>query len=222
MGDPGKIASGRDSARLISFTRRKFEGFPLTFADASRLSLIARSPLIAQGQARHEPTVDDLLAAHADAVYRYALRLTREPQAAQDLSQETLLRGWRARKSLREPAAARVWLLRIATNLHRDHCRVARRVEPLNEEPADLHVIAGGAIEHRECVERALAALDALPPRQRQAMHLITIEQLSQQEAADILGISVDALKASLSLARRQLREKLKDVYDDIRGARAT
>ena len=90
----------------------------MTFADASRLSLIARSPLIAQGQARHEPTVDDLLAAHADAVYRYALRLTREPQAAQDLSQETLLRGWRARKSLREPAAARVWLLRIATNLH--------------------------------------------------------------------------------------------------------
>jgi RNA polymerase sigma-70 factor, ECF subfamily len=210
-----------ESIRLISFARRNFEGFPLTFAGARRLSLIARSPLIALGHPEHEPTVDDLLAAHADAVYRYALRLTREPQAAQDLSQETLLRGWRARGSLREPAAARVWLLRIATNLHRDQCRAARRVEQLTEEPIDLRVIAPDALAHRECVGRALAALDALPTRQRQAMHLITIEQISHQEAAGVLGVTADALKASLSLARRQMRERLRDIYDDIRGARS-
>jgi RNA polymerase sigma-70 factor (ECF subfamily) len=193
----------------------------LTFAGARRLSLIARSPLIAQGNPEHEPTVDDLLAAHADAAYRYALRLTRDPQAAQDLAQEALLRAWRARGSLREAAAARVWLLRITTNLHRDSCRAARRAEPLVDDPADLRVVSDVAIEHRECVERVLAALDELPPRQRQAMHLITIEQLSQQEAAEVLEITVDALKASLSLARRQMREKLKDVYDDIRGVRS-
>ena len=221
MGGPGKMASGRDSVRLILFARHNFEGFPLTFAGARRLSLIARSPLIAQGQARHEPTVDDLLAAHADAVYRYALRLTREPQAAQDLAQETLLRGWRARKSLREPAAARVWLLRIATNLHRDQCRAARHVQKLTEEPIDLRAVAPEALEHRESVERALAALDALPTRQRQAIHLITIEQLSHQEAAAVLGVTADALKASLSLARRQMRETLRDIYDDVRGTRS-
>jgi RNA polymerase sigma-70 factor (ECF subfamily) len=220
MGRPGKMAGDGDSACLNSLARREFWGFPLTFAGARRLSLIARSPLIAQGHPEHEPTVDDLLAAHADAVYRYALRLTREPQAAQDLSQETLLRGWRARGSLREPAAARVWLLRIATNLHRDRCRRAQATEPMSAEPVDAKSPAAEDLEHRECVERALAALSELPPRQRQAMHLITIEQLSQQQAADVLGVSVDALKASLSLARRQMRERLKDVYDDLRGAR--
>jgi RNA polymerase sigma-70 factor (ECF subfamily) len=75
-------------------------------------------------------------------------------------------------------------------------------------------------LEQRECVQRALAALDALPPRQRQVMHLVTIEQLTHQDAAAVLEITVEALKASLSVARRAMREKLKDIYDEVRGAR--
>jgi RNA polymerase sigma-70 factor (ECF subfamily) len=76
-------------------------------------------------------------------------------------------------------------------------------------------------LEHRECVQRALAVLDTLPARQREVMHLITIEQLSQQQAAEVLGVSVEAVKASLSLARQQMRDKLRDIYDDLRGAQA-
>jgi RNA polymerase sigma-70 factor, ECF subfamily len=171
------------------------------------------------GQPRQDSPVDDLLAPHADAVYRYALRLTRNPSSAQDLVQETLLRGWQSRGKLRAAEAARVWLLRIATNLHRDQCRSWRATEPLVAEPADRIATVGGRLDQRECVEQALAALDELPPRQRQVMHLITIEQLTQEEAADVLDITVDALKSSLSQARRQMRERLKDIYDDIRGA---
>lgn len=166
--------------------------------------------------------MDDLLAPHADAVYRYALRLTRNATAAQDLMQETLLRGWQSRGKLRAAGAARVWLLRIATNVHRDQCRSGRTTEPLVAEPADGAAVAvSGRLDQRECVERALAALDELPPRQRQVMHLVTIEQLTQEQAAEVLGITVDALKSSLSQARRQMRERLKDIYDDIRGARS-
>jgi RNA polymerase sigma-70 factor (ECF subfamily) len=76
-------------------------------------------------------------------------------------------------------------------------------------------------MEQRECVARALAALDELPQRQRQVMHLVTIEQLSQEAAAEVLEISVEAVKASLSLGRRAMREKLKDIYDDVCGTRA-
>jgi RNA polymerase sigma-70 factor (ECF subfamily) len=163
--------------------------------------------------------VDDLLAPHADAVYRYALRLTRNAAGAQDLMQETLLRGWKSRGKLRAAGAARVWLLRIATNLHRDQCRSGRATEPLVAEPTDREAAVAGRLNQRECVERALAALDELPPRQRQVMHLITIEQLTQEQAAAVLDITVDALKSSLSQARRQMRERLKDIYDDLRGA---
>jgi len=164
--------------------------------------------------------LDDLVAAHADAVYRYALRLARDPQQAQDLAQETLLRGWQSRHKLREPAAARVWLLRIATNLQRDRLRTARIDLPLVGEEPDRRTGGGRRLEEQENVQRALAALDELPPRQRQVMHLVTIEQLSHDDAAAVLGITATALKASLSAARRQMREKLKDIYDEIRGAR--
>jgi RNA polymerase sigma-70 factor, ECF subfamily len=196
------------------------DGIPLTTGRLIRLSLVARSWPIGQGQPRHEHPVDELLASHADAVYRFALRLTRDPQTAQDLSQETLLRGWQSRARLREAGAARVWLLRIAANLHRDQWRTKRVTEPILADPPDGQPTAAGQLEHKECVERALAALDGLPPRQRQAMHLVTIEQLTHQQAAEVLGISVDALKSNLSLARRRLREQLKDLYEEIRGTR--
>jgi RNA polymerase sigma factor (sigma-70 family) len=206
----------------------------LTNSRTARHSLVAR---LAAGSLPAEPPdaalaasvqgtkgqnpVDDLVANHADAVYRYALRLTRNTQQAEDLTQETLLRGWKQRAKLREAAAARVWLLRIATNVHRDGIRAAR---PCVNLPAELaETTQRGATrrtEQRECVERALAALDDLPARQRQVMHLITIEQLNHEDAAAVLEISVEALKASLSLARHAMREKLKDIYDDVRGAR--
>jgi RNA polymerase sigma-70 factor (ECF subfamily) len=157
--------------------------------------------------------VDELVAAHADAIYRYALRLTRNTQHAEDLTQETLLRGWQRRATLRDAAAARVWLLRIATNLHRDGLRAARPLAPYPPAEAGSPRLGVEArMEQRECVARALAALDELPARQRQVMHLVTIEQLSHQHAAAVLEISVEALKASLSLARREMREKLKDI----------
>jgi RNA polymerase sigma-70 factor, ECF subfamily len=177
-------------------------------------------PAPVQGQRGTEQPVDELLASHAEAVYRYALRLTRDGPAAQDLAQETLLRGWQARGKLREPAAARIWLLRIATNLHRDNWRSRQPTEPLTRDPVDLRPCETERIDDSECVERALAALDELPPRQRQAMHLITIEQLTHKDAAEVLGITVDALKANLSLARRRMRERLKDVYEESRSVR--
>jgi RNA polymerase sigma-70 factor (ECF subfamily) len=165
--------------------------------------------------------VDDFVAVHADAVYRYALRLTRNTQQAEDLTQETLLRGWKQRAKLREPAAARVWLLRIATNLHRDGLRSHRDAVPLTAEAVDA---GRTGIEHRteqrECVQRALAALDELPARQRQVIHLVTVEELSLEDAAAVLEITAAAVKSSLSLARQAMRVKLKDIYDDLRGMR--
>jgi RNA polymerase sigma-70 factor (ECF subfamily) len=169
--------------------------------------------------------VDDLVASHCDAVYRYALRLTRSPQEADDLTQETLLRGWQHRRKLRDLGAARMWLLKITTNLHRDGVRARRKLPPLQFEASSPHPgLQGpgveGRLEQQECVARALTALDRLPARQRQVMHLVTIEQLSSEATAEVLRISVEAVKASLSLARQAMREMLRDVYEDICGTR--
>jgi RNA polymerase sigma-70 factor (ECF subfamily) len=138
------------------------------------------------------------------------------------LAQETLLRGWRNRDKLRDPHVARVWLLRIATNLWMDHLRRARlRPRVLESEPPCPRPTAAAISQERENVERALAAMDSLSPRQRQVMYLTTCEELSHGEVAEILGIELPAVKASLSLARKEMRRRLRDVYEQVCGRQA-
>ena len=71
-----------------------------------------------------------------------------------------------------------------------------------------------------ENVRLALAAMDELPPRQRQVLYLVTCEQLTQDEVAEVLGIGESAVKANLSLARKEMRERLKDLYHEVCGRR--
>jgi RNA polymerase sigma-70 factor (ECF subfamily) len=202
---------------------------PLTYAESIRLWLLARAAdrLVPATAARElEPTVTpdpfDTIEAHVGSVYRYALRLTRKADAAEDLTQETLLRGWRNRRQLRDERLARVWLLRIATNLWNDELRKAtHRTHPLAVEPPCPRPLPTVVSNERENVRLALAAMDELPPRQRQVLYLTTCEQLGHSDVAAILGISETAVKANLSLARKEMRRRLKDVYVEVCGRRA-
>lgn len=149
-------------------------------------------------------------------VYRFALRLTRDRHEAEDLAQETFLRGWGHRAALRDPAAARTWLFGIAVNLWRSRLRrrrTARQGLESSEEAGlgrvrlpDQDAIA------REDVARVLQAMDALPDRQREVLYLHACEALSLPQIAEVLGIHPGAVKASLSLARKRLRRQLKDL----------
>ncbi len=160
-----------------------------------------------------------MLAAHVDSVYRYALRITRDVEQAEELTQETMLRGWRNRKSLNDPSAAKSWLLRIATNQWTDQIRRNQRQPHQLVEPSTIpNPNAKSTLEQQESAHRALAALDRLPPRQRQVMHLITIEQLSHAEVAEVLATTAAAVKANLAAARKTLRMQLKDLYDELQG----
>ncbi len=206
----------------------------MTSPDAIRLWLIAdrdasrrtanlrESSHSATPAARTEATVTPLVEEHIAAVYRYALRLAGRADVAEELAQETMLRAWRHRARLREPRAARLWLLRIAGNLWTDQLRRKRfRPQALEAEPPCPGPSPGRAAGERENVQRALAAMDELPPRQRQVMYLATCEGLSHAEVAEVLGIDEGAVKSNLSLARRELRRRLKDVYDEVCGRRA-
>ena len=220
--------------------------FPLTSARFTRLSLRARAliaplgvrPLPAQcapsglfAESKSEPSksesskseqavntqLDATLAANLDVVYRYALRLTRNPEQAQDLTQETMLRGWRSRHTLHDEAVAKNWLLRIATNLWTDQLRqVPHKPQLLVEPPTCTELSTSQKLIQQESVQQALAALDALPPRQRQVMYLITVEQLPHAEVAEILSLTAQAVKANLAAARKTLRTQLQDLYEEL------
>jgi RNA polymerase sigma-70 factor (ECF subfamily) len=164
----------------------------------------------------------DVVEVHVPSVYRYALRLAGRSDLAEDLTQETMLRAWQSRGKLRDPRVARVWLLRIATNLWNDHLRKAKfRPRVLECEPPCPRPTPAAISDERENVMLALAAMDQLPPRQRQVLFLSTCEGLSQAEVAEVLDIGLPAVKANLSLARKEMRRRLSDVYQEVCGVRA-
>ncbi len=163
----------------------------MTSAESLRLWLVAglngdrkpatptQLPPPAQDAARIEPTVTqfpldgpvDGIEEHVGTVYRYAIRLAGRPDLAEDLTQEALLRAWRGRNKLRDPQVARVWLLRIVSNVWTDHLRQARfRPRLLETEPACPRRPLAEVTEGREAVARAMAVMDELPTRQRQVI----------------------------------------------------
>jgi RNA polymerase sigma-70 factor (ECF subfamily) len=159
---------------------------------------------------------------HVETVYRYALRLAGRTDVAEDVAQETLLRGLRNQNKLRDQRVTRVWLLRIATNVWTDHLRKSKfKPRALDAEPPCPGRSLSELQEERDSVRLALAAMDELPPRQRQVMYLITVEELSHTEVAEVLGINSAAVKSNLSAARKEMRRRLKDVYEPVRGRAA-
>jgi RNA polymerase sigma-70 factor, ECF subfamily len=149
-------------------------------------------------------------------VYRFALRLTGSRQEAEDLTQDTFLRAWPRRGRLRDANAVRVWLLTIAKNLWNDRLRRKgrrpTRVEPLQEDHQSTAVAADRMLIVREDIRRVLEAMDSLPARQRDVLHLHACDGFSLGEIATVLGISVEAAKASLCEARKRLRRRFREI----------
>ncbi len=141
-------------------------------------------------------------------VLAYLTRLISDPQAAEDLCQETFikaLRGWEAR----DPNASVIaWLYRIATNTAYDHLRRRRRIRftqlvDTDQPPSGAHSMES-RLDEEEPVQRALAEL---PPIYRLPLVLHSCEGHSTQEIADALGCSNSAVKTRLFRARERFRQ---------------
>lgn len=161
----------------------------------------------------------NLLQEYVPRVYRFALRLTHDAHAAEDLTQETFLRAWQRLGLLHHPQAVRVWLFRIAANLWRDQVRHGRlpvaKAGPLPEHYASGVQAVERTVDDQDDLRRALEAMETLPARQREVLYLIACEDLSIAEVSVVLEISTAAVKANLSVARKKLRHELKDLYED-------
>jgi RNA polymerase sigma-70 factor, ECF subfamily len=158
--------------------------------------------------------------AHADAMYRLALRLARNPADAEDLVQETFARALRAWGGFAGGTDLRAWLLRILRNTFLDRHRQARR-HPVeggfdeaedastageawlrgDSEPEQLRAVLAAELE---------AALRELPEAAR-TLILLDQEGLSEAELALVLGCAVGTVKSRLWRARARLRQRLAD-----------
>jgi len=138
---------------------------------------------------------------------RYARSLTRDETHAEDLVQDTLVRAYERRGSFRSGGNLRGWLLAILHNIfidgRRRHMVEARRLE---EASALADTAALPEQDARIRLEQIKAAFLRLPDEQRAALHLVAIEGLPYQEAADALGIPLGTLMSRLGRARTALR----------------
>ena len=149
-------------------------------------------------------------------VFRFALRLTGSRQEAEDLVQETFLRAWRRRSQLRDPNATAPWLFTIAKNLWDDRLRHKARRPAAFEPLDDNQQSTASGPDHDLAVQddlcRVLEAMNSLPARQREVLHLSGCEGLSVREISQVLGITSDAVKASLCEARKRLRRQFRGI----------
>src|SRR5206468_2626888 len=157
---------------------------------------------------------ETIVGAHHSEIYRYLRRVTSRPTEAEDLSQETFLRAYRAYRTLGPDANVRAWLFAIATNLSRNHFRSEKRRRVAHqavstarreadpEGPEDEAVFS----EARTLIE---ATVRGLPLKQRLAFIMRKIHDLEYEAIGRSLDCSAESARAHVFQALRKIRLSL-------------
>jgi RNA polymerase sigma-70 factor, ECF subfamily len=160
-------------------------------------------------------------ALHQRELYGMALRITRNPDHAGDLVQETLLRAMVAHESFLPGSNLRAWLLRILTNAFINGYRKRRRHQRLTtERPGDaLTAFYGDDTDHQPDVETELTenqlgdevstALEKLGPQYREVVERADLRGEKYRDIADSLHVPIGTVMSRLFRARRELETEL-------------
>jgi RNA polymerase sigma-70 factor (ECF subfamily) len=176
--------------------------------------------LLADARAGDKQALETLLERHQAQVYRFGMKMCRDPEDAKDVLQETLLAMARSVRDFRGASSISTWLYTIA----RSFCikkRKRSKFAPQEERSLDTDAVAEAtplaaasdqpdeALAGRE-VERALEeAIAGLDPMYREVLLLRDAEGLTAPEVAEVLGLTVQAVKSRLHRARLSVRERV-------------
>jgi RNA polymerase sigma factor (sigma-70 family) len=146
--------------------------------------------------------------AQLGSLRRYAQSLTRDPADAEDLVHDTLVRAYERRGTFRAGGNLRAWLLSVLHNAFVDRVR-SRRSEAARVNTAEqlAETRFDPPQDHVVRLSQIRKAFFDLPEDQRAALHLVAIEGLSYQDAADVLGVPIGTLMSRIGRARTRLRE---------------
>ena len=143
---------------------------------------------------------DELVAVAGPRLYRFLWARLGDDRDARDALQETFVAAWQGLPRLRDVERAWPWLAGIAARKAADVVR--RRRTPPAADASSAPGISGDAVDVRD-------ALDRLPQHLREALLLRYVLELSEEEAAEALGVRLGTVKSRAARARRRLLEEL-------------
>jgi RNA polymerase sigma factor (sigma-70 family) len=176
-------------------------------------------PLVRALQSGDDGALNQLIRKYQEPLFGFICRYTGDEETARDILQETFVRLYFSVRRFKPRAKFATWLYSIALNLCRDHARSKQRKQSYATESldvGDLHrkVPSTGQSPDvdaalREQLAMLQKAIEELPHDLRTALLLCTVEGHSQQECAELLGISSKAVETRVYRARKILENKL-------------
>ncbi|WP_158894371.1 RNA polymerase sigma factor [Amycolatopsis anabasis] len=185
--------------------------------------------LLAKAVQGDQGAFDQLVRAHTPKMYRVALRITGAAAEAEDVVQDAWISAWRALPNFRHESAVSTWLYRVVTNAALAQVRRRRPTVSLDaalgpdDDSGERSLLETGVLAdtranpervlvRAEQVDAALRAIASLDVSQRVPLVLRELEGLSYEEVADVLEVSVPALRSRLHRARVALLAKLREL----------
>ena len=156
-------------------------------------------------------TITALVTEYSATLYRVAYSVMRNSAEAEDAVQEAFLRVLKHRDKLDSILDHRVWLIRITWNIVLDRKRRSK-TRPENDDIADYARIlpskdrrADDSLISSQIHGRILSLIDRLPRKEREALLLSAVEELSTVQIAAVLGTTESSIRSRIFRARRQL-----------------
>ena len=174
-------------------------------------------PLWQELQRGNNAALDTLMERHSGALFRFIYRYVLNKEDASDLLQETFVRAYFKRHQFQPRARISTWLYRIALNLCRDRARSRsakedRQTESLALPREEIAAATATPADHAtmdESMKLLEKAIQSLPDDLRTALILAVLEEKTQEECAQLLGISRKAVETRIYRARKILAERL-------------
>lgn len=154
----------------------------------------------------------EMLEACRKKLYRLAISWCRDPQLAEDLVQETMMKAWQRQDQLRQDGAGMAWMCQVMNNLLYDHLRQTGRfssVELVEELLVEEGHRPDEACQQADAVRLVREAIACLPLAQRQVLTLVDLEEMSYEQVAFTLSIPMGTVMSRLSRARAALKQAL-------------
>jgi len=180
--------------------------------------------LVRKSKEGDERAFGELISRYESKVYSLSLKMVRNPEDAEDVLQDTFLRAYRGIKSFQGASTFSTWIYRITANSALMRLRKKQlptvSIEDADERETPVNIAdwTPGPVEqllNRELQQVMDEAIQALPPEFRQVFVLRDIEEMSNAEVADVLDLSVAAVKSRLHRARLKVRNRIAGYFSE-------